>query len=42
MAAVAKIAKPLKSIFPAEPLDIFGSNFVKSISCTMVFFKLNF
>ena len=24
MAAVAKIAKPLKSTFPPEPLDIFG------------------
>ena len=23
-AAVAKIAKPLKSTFPPEPLDIFG------------------
>ena len=24
MAAVAKIAKPLKSTFPPEPFDIFG------------------
>ena len=24
MAAVAKIAKPLKSTFPRKPLDIFG------------------
>ena len=37
MAAFAKIAQPLKSTFPTEPLDIFGKNFVLSISCTLIF-----
>ena len=32
-----KIAKPLKSTFCQEPLDIFGWNFVKTISCILIF-----
>ena len=32
-----KIAKPLKSNFPPEPLGIFGLNFVESITCTLIF-----